>query len=485
MLPLLFFRINRGLPPQEPGTMFQRHVFIPALALLALQLLLSATPAPAEEGAELYDLERCIEQALETNRDLLIDREEEEKAGDRIREAWAGALPQVGFEGTFNRNIERPSFFFRSDGGFGEEESADSGGSSEVIKIEIGARYDYTAGFSLRQPLWLAGKVGAALKAAKLYDRSASMSVEAREQLVVLQTKAAFYGALLAKEEVAVFRIALEQAESHLATTRLRRERGLASDFEVLRAEVVVSEAVPANIAAANGARQTLNELKLILGVDMERTIDVSGEFRFTPWMSEQIREEEARAVERRPDRKALELQVKLLEQNVRAVRGDLFPNFYLTGNYNFTGSSNDFDRFRDEERSRSAAAGIYVSFPFWTSGAATARLRQARSERRIAEIRLEQMEETVRKEVFAARYDMESAEEQSSATEIGVTRSEKAFEIAETRYENGLLTQIELLDVRLALTRARVAHLRALHDVLLARAAWVRVVGIPWGEEW
>ena len=94
-------------------------------------------------------------------------------------------------------------------------------------------------------------------------------------------------------------------------------------------------------------------------------------------------------------------------------------------------------------------------------------------------------MDETIRKEVIAARYDMESAEEQAVATETGVAGAEKAYRIAEKRYENGLLTQIELLDARLALTRARVARLRALHDVLLARAAWVRVVGIPRGEEW
>lgn len=452
---------------------------------LILPLLLAGSPAAGEE-TPVYNLERCIEQALETNRDLLVQREEETKAGHRIREAWAGALPQIGFEGTYNRNFKRPSFFFNADGGFGgEEDSASSGGgSSEIVKIEIGSKYDYNAGFSLTQPLWLAGKVGAALEAAKLYDRSAKRLVTSEEHDVILRVKAAFYGALLAKEEVGVFEEALGQAERSRGTTVARRDRGLASDFDVLRSEVAASEAKPALIASRNRARQSLDDLKLVLGVDVDAPLEIRGDFDRAPLPPEMVAARREGAVARRPERQNAELQVKLLEQNARVVRSDLFPNFYLTGNYAFSGASNDWDRFSEMERSQSAAAGIYVSFPFWTSGATTARLRQARSDLRIARIRLEQLEESIRKEIGAAELDLAAAEEQTEATGKAVDQAEMAYRIAETRYENGLMTQIELLDARLALTRTRVNHLRALHDALIAEAAWMRVVGVGREEE-
>ncbi|MFH1278114.1 MAG: TolC family protein [Candidatus Eisenbacteria bacterium] len=459
------------------------------VGLLALLAFLALRPsAPAEDGPAVYNLDLCVRQALKTNRDVLVQRVEQTKAGYRIREAWAGAFPQLGFEGTFNRNFKRPSFFFNASGGFGGEGDSSSsggdGGTSETVKIEIGSKYDYNAAFSLTQPLWLAGKVGAALKAAELYDRSADRQVASREQDVVLQTTAAFYGALLAKREVNVFEEALAQAEKSLVTTKDRRDRGLASDFEVLRAEVAVSEAKPALIGARNRERQTLNDLKLVLGVDVGSPIEVRGGFEFTPLPEEVVDARRETAVDRRPERQTAELQVKLLEQNARVVRSDLFPNFYLTGNYVFSGSSNEWDRFGEMERSRSAAAGVYVSFPFWTSGATTARLRQARADLRISRIRLEQTEESIRKEVAAAELDLAAAAEQTAAAAMAARQGEMAYGIAETRYENGLMTQIELLDARLVRTRTRVNHLRALHDALIAEAAWKRVVGVGGEEE-
>ena len=460
----------------------------PLKAALAIGTVLglSVLPALGGEGTGVYDLDRCVECALEANRSLQVARLEQEKAGHRIREAWAGALPQVGLEGTFRRNFKLPSFYF---GGFPEGDSTGSGdgasseGSADGVRIEIGAKYDYTGTFSLTQPLWLAGKVGAALQAAKIYDRSKKEEVEAWNRDVILTVKSLFYGALLAREEEEVYRAALELAERSLETTRLRRDRGLASEFDLLRAEVAVGEAKPALIEAENRARQAVDELKIAIGVPVEDPIELSGEFDYSPIPKERLDLYRESALENRPDLEVLALQVDLLEQNVRVTKSDLYPNFYLTGSYELSGSSNDLE-FDERERTTSSTAGVYVSFPFWTSGATRAKVRQARADLKMAEIQLDLARERTRKDVRSAESDIVAAEEKLDAAVLTMGQAERAYEIAETRYENGLLTQIELLDARLALTRARVTHLRALHDALLAEAGWVRVVGVSRGEE-
>ena len=184
-----------------------------------------------------------------------------------------------------------------------------------------------------------------------------------------------------------------------------------------------------------------------------------------------------------RPDRRALALEVDLLEQNVRVNKADRWPGLYLVGSYQFQGSSDDLN-FQELERTTAYSGGLLLSYPIWTSGATTARIRQAEADRRAAVLRLEQLDEEIRAEVRAAAYDMESAAELVAAAAKTEEQARRAYGIAEKSYENGLLSQVELLDVRLALTRSRVAHLRALHDALLARAAWERAAGLPWSEE-
>ncbi|MBN1824904.1 MAG: TolC family protein [Candidatus Eisenbacteria bacterium] len=455
----------------------------PFALLILLLPFLAFLSAAAEEGGEAYDLDRCIRTALEANRGILLQEVEEDRASQRVREAWAGALPQIGLEGTLNRNFKRPSFFF---GGFPGGEGDSAGGEaapSEDVVIEIGNRYDYTAALSLRQPLWVGGKVGAALKAAKIYDRAVDQDTRSVEREVVLQVRRLFYTALLAAEEVEVYRSALEQAERNLEIARLRRDRGLASDFELLRAEVAVSEAEPPLIEARNRVRQSENDLKIALGVDLDSAIRPTGDFRFEPVPPERMEALAERAVEARPDRRSLALQADLLAQNVRVNKADRWPGFYLIGSYQFQGSSDDLD-FQERERTTAYSGGLLVSYPIWTSGATTARIRQAEADRRAAIIRLEQLDEEIRREVRSAAFDMESATDRAAAAAKTEEQARRAYEIAETSYENGLLTQVELLDARLALTRSRVARLRALHDALAARAAWERAVGLSWSEE-
>jgi outer membrane protein TolC len=58
------------------------------------------------------------------------------------------------------------------------------------------------------------------------------------------------------------------------------------------------------------------------------------------------------------------------------------------------------------------------------------------------------------------------------------VDRAERALEIAQTRFRNGLSTQVELNDAELAATRARTNFAQALYDYNVARARLQAALG-------
>jgi outer membrane protein TolC len=172
------------------------------------------------------------------------------------------------------------------------------------------------------------------------------------------------------------------------------------------------------------------------------------------------------------------------MKQALRAAKGDRYPNFYLLGAYSMAGASDDLD-FSSEEQATASSASIEVSFPFWTSGATTAKINQAKADYALARLELETLDEEIDRQVEAVRLDLESADRQVEANRKTAELAKRAFEIAETRYESGLLSQVELLDVNDTLTEARVNLLRSLFEALTAQARWERTVGIDWGESW
>jgi outer membrane protein TolC len=83
-----------------------------------------------------------------------------------------------------------------------------------------------------------------------------------------------------------------------------------------------------------------------------------------------------------------------------------------------------------------------------------------------------------VRLDVQQSLLALNAAREEISASESNVRRAERALEIAQTRFRNGLSTQVELNDAALAMTEARTNYARALYRYAVAHAQLQAAMG-------
>jgi outer membrane protein TolC len=91
---------------------------------------------------------------------------------------------------------------------------------------------------------------------------------------------------------------------------------------------------------------------------------------------------------------------------------------------------------------------------------------------------RLEQLTENARLDVQQSHQAMVASGEQIEASESNIERAERALEIAQTRFRNGLSTQVELNDAELAVTQARTNFAQALFNYNAARAQLMAATG-------
>ena len=111
--------------------------------------------------SRIITLETAWELAARHNKDLQIARENVTVADGQVREAWSAALPTLSASGQYQRNFE-PSVFYIS--------TTDQNTGQETTQaLKIGNDNAYTGILQVQQPLWVAGKIGLGLKAAKLY----------------------------------------------------------------------------------------------------------------------------------------------------------------------------------------------------------------------------------------------------------------------------------------------------------------------------
>jgi outer membrane protein TolC len=102
---------------------------------------------------------------------------------------------------------------------------------------------------------------------------------------------------------------------------------------------------------------------------------------------------------------------------------------------------------------------------------ATRSRVKQARSGLRQIQLGKEQLSDGIGLQVRAAFFGFQEAKELLKAQEETVQQAEESLRIANLRYKNGIITNVELMDAELAYTQAQTNQFNALHDYAIAVA--------------
>jgi outer membrane protein TolC len=91
--------------------------------------------------------------------------------------------------------------------------------------------------------------------------------------------------------------------------------------------------------------------------------------------------------------------------------------------------------------------------------------------------------EETALYELTQALLSMENAEEFVQSQRLNLKRATEGLRLAEVGYQEGINTQVEVIDAQSALTTARVNYYQAIYSHVVAKLALRRAMGTIVGE--
>lgn len=425
---------------------------------------LASLPKPAaaqQRHNQRLGIEAAVALALAHNEQMEVAVAEADRARGAIMETRARALPALDFNYSYARNVQRPVIFFNQGG--------------TVQQVSIGQDNDNVFGLELRQTLFDAS-LGAAQRAARLGRGIAESNTETARRGVALLARSAYYRVLLDSQLVRVQAQALIQAEARLAQIDQRARAGLAAEFDLLTARVAAQNLRPPLIQARNQLELSRNELKRALGISLESSLELTDSLTFTP-VAPADSVTIAEVVARRSDRVSAERLVALRRAAVSAERGSAWPTLDFTVGLQRRASSADVVP-AEPDFSQSLVAGIRLSWPIFDSRASAGRLLQQQALLRADAARLEAVTQDIRLELVQAYQSLQAAEAEVTASQSTVSLAERALAIAQTRFQAGLSTQLELGDAELAVTQARSNHALALYRFNVAAVRWRAALG-------
>ncbi len=403
------------------------------------------------KAGEVLSLDRCIQIALLKQPSILAAFYTVEVNRSRIGEAQSNYYPQIGASGGYTRI--KPIFETVS-GGFINSPSA----------------FDqYTSSLTLSQNIYDFGKTSSQVKIQKFNFDSAGSDLETSKEQIVLNVRQTYYSVIQAARNRAVAEEAVGQYQQHLEQSRGFYEVGTKPRYDVITAEVNLSNAKLNLITADNALKIARVNLNNAIGVSNAPAYTIEDTLTFNKY---EITLDGAlsRAMANRPDIQSLVLRRKAAEENVSFARTGYYPA--LTGNaaYNWEGTRLPLESGWN--------AGIAITVPIFSGFLTKHQVAEAESNLNVALANEAVVRQNVVLDVQQSYLNLKQAEDSIATAGLAVQQATENLDIANGRYAAGVGNPIEVTDAQVTYSNAKLAYIQALTNYNVAHASLLKAMG-------
>lgn len=413
-------------------------------------------------------LEKCIQLALSQNPYHLAAEERVEAARSQVREAASNFFPSLNAQGLHTLDekvfeLEFPSFI--------------PGEPPQRVTVDF--TRDYQFSMSLSVPLFTSGRLTSGFRQAKYNLLSTEEYVRQSTHVTVFNTKSAFYGYLLAKEFVRVAEEAVDIAEKLYKNVKSLYEVGMASKFDLLRSEVRVANLKPQLIKARNNLKIAELSLKTLLGLDLEKPVEIKGELAYEAYQPD-LEKSLSEALQNRPEINQLSYQKQMAGEILKLARASNLPSIAVSGTYNFWADKLNFqkDTWQDFY-----AVNLVLTLPIFNGFSTSARVAQSKAMIRELELSQKGLVDMVRFEIRQATLKLNEAKESLLSQEKNVEQAQESLRIAELNYAEGMITVLDVSQAQAALSQAKTIYSQALFDYVISLAQLEKARGVNWTD--
>jgi outer membrane protein TolC len=365
-----------------------------------------------------------------------------------------------------------------------------TGGFIDFSKVGFGSENQWNFGVQGTWDVFTGGRTLAQNRAADAARTAADIELVSQRARLTLDITEAYFDAVLADRLVAIADSSLALSENVLGQTRLARQVGNQSEFDLLRAQVTRDNQMPALLQRRTDRDLAYARLKQMLNVPGNQQItlttglgneqDLLQLVRTTSGAVPTMAEGDTSSITRAP--------VRQLGENLRAQQEQLniakrawLPTVTLSSQYgrlSFPASGvPDFNNLLTNW-----TVSVTATMPLYTGGRLRGQSMVAEAGVREAEARYEQVREAASLDAQQAIAMLQQAQAALAASQGTTGQASKAYSIAEVRYREGLSTQVELNDSRLLLQQAAANSALAVRNVQVARMRLALLRDLPLG---
>lgn len=339
------------------------------------------------------------------------------------------------------------------------------------IEISLFPKDRYNFGISLSHNVLTFGKRSSSRDAARARIEISKIEKDEYKRSLYDKVARVFLASLLTGGNLEIHKENVSRARKKLDIVKSRMKEGLASDYDSIKAELLLTRYENSVAVARKDFAETVTSLKALLNLDQERQIMPAGDLK--SFYIEIPGEEE---IDINGNIEVLKLAKSIDVQNelVKLHKKSYLPDIGYFAKYDWqNGYQPDLDKLENFW-----TAGLSLNMNLFEGGGKRSRIAQARYEARRAGNLRSDLILFLKAELKRLQTEISTARTEIDIAEKRLELAERGLEIAEARYQEGLLSISDLLDLELEKADAEIGLNSAIYRLARARLDLKSVTG-------
>ena len=425
--------------------------------------------AQSQDSTFQFSVKQAIDFAMQNQKDVLNAGLDAEIAAHKVKETIGIGLPQISANLDVKDYEKIPVSLVPAEFFGGEQ--------GEFVPIQFGTKWNATAGVSASQlifdPSYLVG-----VSASRTYKELSYKNLDRTKLETAIAVTKAYYAVLLSREAKKVLEANQTRLEKLSFDTKAMYENGFVEKIDADRVKVAYNNIKIENENYARTMEISERMLRFQMGLPQNANLILTDSIDQDLVKKIQIPDERSDAT-KRIEYSILKTSERLQEYNLKRYKRQYFPSLVAYGSLNTMAQRTEFNFFDSQYGwYPTGVIGATLSFNLFDGTQREQRIRQEKLALRKIGNEIVNFENSASLEASASRSKLKNALESLKVQDENLQLANSVSNTTKLKYQQGVGSNIEVLDSETSLLEAQVNYFTALYNAVVAKIDLDRALG-------
>jgi outer membrane protein len=460
--------------------------------LPTILLFMVALPLVRAQEAHSFSTTEATSYALKNSVAVKKALLEVKLQNETNREITSAAYPSVSASLGTNHfpNIAIQSFpNFIAAGTYGvlEKEGVKNGGGNPIVsptdfglvQAQFGTKYTATGEITASQLLF-DGQVFVGLQARSAAMQLARQQVAVTEEMIKVNIQKIYWQLVVGKKQLESFDANIVVLNKFLSDTKELFKSGFREKLDIDKVTVQLVNLKTEKLKVENQIQAGYAGLKFLMGMPQKDELVLTDSLSETQIKDNVVDTTQFQYTDRK-EYQLLSTLKKLQQYNVKRYQYSYIPTLAAFGSYSKNAQRNEFNVLKAGSQYpwfTASVVGIKLSIPIFDGMAKDARIKKAKLEVQKTQLDITNLKESIDNDVATATINIKNAVLSMDFQNQNKTLAQKIYDTEKLKYEQGLGSNLEVLNAQANVKTAQINYYAAVYDAIIAKIDYLKAVG-------